>query len=658
MGNWWHPQLKRVADAGGLKDRMASSFRLVSIQPGTATNALSLELSHSTLDAIQPPFFEALSYVWGFPGNCVAAKVLFCQPDREASVVEEIPIRRNLADALIHLRHPSAPRIISERSQQVLLMGDVYRLASSTIAFLGPEADASSDALIFLEKAGGMVEVNFLSGDVRPSVIAKHCRELEWAHMHQPLPLSRQLLIAISHLLGCEWFERLWIRQEIGCAGRKGRIQCGHLSISWHFFCNAIFIMQRKPFTQGLISSGDMKTLQRRLGTADNVVLHARGGYGLLSLRKQVGHAKCADPRDRLYALLSQLPECDRSDITPDYARPVADIYTEATRNQIRRHKRLDIITDCELDERGSALHGAMPSWVPDWSVPKDSANIHDVTPEVFHVGPSCTYIDDFEIHATGVYVGRVASIIHFDGRKMYSEDDAETMRYLRTLLLDMANNPFIKTAKVSQQLIWKACCRVLWLNNFAERWVPPTAHEPSYHKCLAMIMTLVNQDFGAESTLIDGLPYDARFYLRRCRENCLSLALFITEDGHIGAAAESVAAGDEVIALFGCFTPMMLRSVGSRYRIVSACYLDSRMRGESWLGELPEHLYGVLNAAGSTQLTGAMYIDIGTGEKLKDPREEPFLLSLQDRGFLLKASMDELEQRGAWDILKRAGIY
>ncbi len=60
----------------------------------------------------------------------------------------------------------------------------------------------------------------------------------------------------------------------------------------------------------------------------------------------------------------------------------------------------------------------------------------------------------------------------------MYSDDgDDETIGYPRELLLALvAENRHLQSASRDRRLhSWETCCRrTLWLNNFAERWVPP----------------------------------------------------------------------------------------------------------------------------------------------------------------------------------------
>ncbi len=81
-------------------------------------------------------------------------------------------------------------------------------------------------------------------------------------------------------------------------------------------------------------------------------------------------------------------------------------------------------------------------------------------------------------------------------------------------------------------------------------------------------------------------------------------------------------------------------------------------MRGESLPGDLPDHLRGVMNGGGSTELRGAAYMDAETRViHQDDPRTEPFLLGLREKGLLTEASLEEPGRVGAWDVLGRAGL-
>jgi hypothetical protein len=85
--------------------------------------------------------YEALSYVWGSQEDTVVIKI-----DEQS-----FRVTRNLYSALVHLRDRSVQRVLwvdaicinqmdsAERSQQVMLMGTLYRSANQVNIWLGPK---------------------------------------------------------------------------------------------------------------------------------------------------------------------------------------------------------------------------------------------------------------------------------------------------------------------------------------------------------------------------------------------------------------------------------------------------------------------------------------------------------------------------------------
>ncbi|KIN08291.1 hypothetical protein OIDMADRAFT_98373, partial [Oidiodendron maius Zn] len=131
--------------------------------------------------------YEALSYVWGSLKNPKNAIM---------SDGSSISITNNLDIALRHLRYTTEDRQlwvdslcinqedIKEKNSQIPLMGSIYRLANRVLAWLGPEENDSGHALQIIDHVG------------------------------------RQELYCICSLFERPWFERIWIRQEIGLSTR------------------------------------------------------------------------------------------------------------------------------------------------------------------------------------------------------------------------------------------------------------------------------------------------------------------------------------------------------------------------------------------------------------------------------------------------------
>ena len=81
-----------------------------------------------------------------------------------------------------------------ERSQQVQQMGDIYRLATRVIAWVGIEADKSSQALQIMKRVGESIEVDWNDWCVTP-------KDNEW-----PLPLRKNE--KFNALIMRPWFGR------------------------------------------------------------------------------------------------------------------------------------------------------------------------------------------------------------------------------------------------------------------------------------------------------------------------------------------------------------------------------------------------------------------------------------------------------------------
>lgn len=103
-----------------------------------------------------PPSFKALSYAWG-------------PNDRTHSLFisgEEIKITSSLDAALRHLRHPTETVSLwidqicinqddaDEKTEQVALMSNIYRLADQVLVWLGSAADGSDELMDVWAKIG------------------------------------------------------------------------------------------------------------------------------------------------------------------------------------------------------------------------------------------------------------------------------------------------------------------------------------------------------------------------------------------------------------------------------------------------------------------------------------------------------------------------
>ncbi|KAH8685775.1 heterokaryon incompatibility protein-domain-containing protein, partial [Tricladium varicosporioides] len=117
------------------------AIRVLKLLPGGFGSPLKCEILE--VRKSEDPSFEALSYTWGEPVfPCIVQ-------DAKSNTV--IRITENLSDALNGLRYEATERILwidqicinqmdlPEKSHQVANMGDIYRIATKTLVWLGKD---------------------------------------------------------------------------------------------------------------------------------------------------------------------------------------------------------------------------------------------------------------------------------------------------------------------------------------------------------------------------------------------------------------------------------------------------------------------------------------------------------------------------------------
>ncbi|KAK0738107.1 heterokaryon incompatibility protein-domain-containing protein [Schizothecium vesticola] len=348
--------------------------------------------------------YEALSYVWGSENR--SHKVL-CDG-------HTLTVTRNCFLALKHLRLVSQARAlwvdaicidqssISERNQQVRLMGDIYKLSLTVLIWLG-EGDTKTDAILRrARKLDALCSFLYRSQLTRPlEAIACH--------------LFR--LIAISDLPR-EWFTRAWTFQELILANRPALVcgfssspwnERGFLQAWWRFPLNqvhpsfldkhpelvaclarllyyglrkrfAVFAPDQLPpnslqqkairteiFTGKTINPNDPKFARKRedYTMAGSMDPFAKGIlYSCQMLLTGVFQRKTVDPRDVVFCLHGIMSDLNFRLPEPDYSLPVSVIYENFAVSIMRRTNSLIILTTL-LGVFGTP---DWPTWVPELS--------------------------------------------------------------------------------------------------------------------------------------------------------------------------------------------------------------------------------------------------------------------------------------------------
>lgn len=566
--------------------------------------------------------FTALSYVWGSPEN---PKTIFVRnSDGEFGTLS---VTRNLEEALRHLRWTDKPRVMwidaicinqgdmDERSKQVIFMAQLYNLARDVVVWLGPERNDGEFALKMLKSWGDRIAVDWTKTSLK--ILDSHeDGQAEGGDADMELPLtakSTQLNYrqgwALYHLMNREWFERLWVRQEV-LADVPKSFRCGNAEFDSPALMRAIFMLQTKNIWINMAADFTLRFLQRRKLLYDLVVATA-DTRPLENLRFDLSGLSWGVPVDSIYASQNLLTALERNlDILPDYTLPAATVFQDVATKLVTYTEQLTLLHTCEL---GSKVIPELPSWVPDWSSQIKVAKMDLYWSASAWITAVCSFEPSPSgniLRAAGVRKATVRAVHDLatspqNGENMYFRTGIHMWDILQRE--DDLSAPYFGSSGGD---MWDAYTKTFAAEYCQERYnelldkiTLPQAREfikglkglPSHKEIQGYIRS-------------SGVPnissyLGAAFVLFRGR-SCIT-----TEEGYIGLAPQDTQPGDVISVILGCRMPMLLRPVvdavssqsqgteqesPTRWQVVGACYIPGLMNGEAIYGKLPEHVSSI----------------------------------------------------------------
>lgn len=261
--------------------------------------------------------FEALSYTWGNNEAYSTAIIENCTPvgadpplsgTISTAKQQKLPLSRNLTEAIKHLRYKHDERVMwidaicinqadtNEKQHQVPLMGRIYTLARRVVAWLGPEFPNTKLAFRKLDYLGRQLE--YVKGHFMPLPDAK---EPELYSKAKELPFDDDVWTALLELYSLDWFQRLWVLQEIQLGAPSTVLLCGKQQILWSIFKRA---SRRIHYT--LVGKlRDAKHLMTLIAEMCDP-LQEQTFEGILRMQHR---RACSDHKDRIYGIMNLAPD-------------------------------------------------------------------------------------------------------------------------------------------------------------------------------------------------------------------------------------------------------------------------------------------------------------------------------------------------------------
>ncbi|PLN79936.1 heterokaryon incompatibility protein-domain-containing protein [Aspergillus taichungensis] len=513
-------------------------------------------------DSPLSPFFEALSYVWGWPD--MADEVIIVSKSNHDEIEGIVRITANLDAALRHLRFEDRPRTLwidaicidqgdlNERSEQVQRMAQIYTQSQRVVVWLGeasPDSKLALDSLCHLGRQNVITKSNF-------GFRAPGAEYPDWWLPSYDIPFDDETWKAICSILDRAWFQRLWVFQEIQLASPRAVLQCGHDEGSWADVRASILCLKEKNQTF-------LSELVANLRKHFMLYLDWRGESFPLMMNS-VRRRLCSDERDLIYALLGLMTPTFASLVRPNYRLPAREVYKDVFLAHVKATQRLELISYCG---RGAEL--GSPTWVPNWVI-RDQydpnrglasgispAVISTPTLDILEVsGVSCGIIS----HAGGLAQGEADERVQM-ARTWYREG---TSWIEESGFRGNSNVPF-RDAFASMLLeggvgdvypeIISVTCR-----GWSKKWVA---------------MCEEDRKLSADDVMADP-------ELFRCAQLITWSRFVTTAEGYIGLAPRATQPGDIIAVLLGSNTPVVLRPKGDRrFSVIGSCYVHGLMHGE-----------------------------------------------------------------------------
>jgi hypothetical protein len=584
-----HPDISQLLPYEYRPLQTPRTIRVLELAPGSDDDPLTCVLTHVNLD--DAPKYIGLSYTWEDSQkrqNIRIGDSRLSITDSLHSALKDVracDMRRDRnqilwADALCINQDN-----VTERNQQVAIMGDIYRRAFAVITYIGPETDDSRAALRlaqslqeFSERRGGgtwrdahdMLEENFARHGFPPA------QDPTWN--------------ALRLLMNRPWSSRVWIVQE-SLLNENLLMLCGRTAISWgllgtlaHLSVNSrIPRLHTGNFGRGM----DLLIAQNNLHNYAKDESHQQDTF--YELLRMCHPFLSSDPRDKVFAMLGVARDGEKVGIVPDYNEPAESVYTNVAIRLIQVYPTLDLFSSVYVDKDKSI---PLPTWVPDWSTfpesPYEPFVNHPILPRYGLNRASADSPSHFEFSADHTQLSVKGAIIdhisHVDDKIAAHEAGLtgvfacfpfliDQLDRLSTLpLYAQGDHSNIATGKTLLQDILRCHCDPAH-PSFAESFIEAGLRLDAALSGRSDISTSVNPN---KLKMLQELV--AAFH-----STVANRRFFATQQGFIGLGPPNTHPGDLACILLGGRFPFVLREAGRNFELIGESYVHGMMKGEAF---------------------------------------------------------------------------
>jgi hypothetical protein len=317
----------------------------------------------------------------------------------------------------------------------------------------------------------------------------------------------------------------------------------------------------------------------------------------LLDLLRIGCNFACRDPRDKVYALLGLASE--NLGIVPDYEKRPARVFVDTALRILQSSSNLDL-----LNHVGGSKEIELPSWVPDWSVPKTRFLLNSrfifSTECVEHCASADTTSEvEFDAdHSILIARGIIIDSIRYSAGDptinvsgVAQEPDQILVEYPRMM------EAFQKICKVFNYQTHTGHIPAELLNSLSrtittDRAVLRDVEGGNAKTCFLAYLKMCQFRYEKARFKINGESMPRGEYNSTTQAEGLQFlkhsliaegrSLCVTTSGRLCLAPSETMVGDKVTILYGGKTPYILRPIGEIFEFVGESYVHGLMKGEA----------------------------------------------------------------------------
>ncbi|KAK5694309.1 hypothetical protein LTR97_009931 [Elasticomyces elasticus] len=395
-------------------------------------------------------------------------------------------------------------------------------------------------------------------------------------------------LNAMVSFYASTWFKRLWIVQEAALP-RSSTCYCGDIEISLaHVLLCASWVVFKGSVTPQIrdLKAIDFDGLFFASGIWEMAdVEHGPYSHWQLAVQELLRRYKdmsAYESRDHVYAFLGlyrRMFQNIPTQLTPDYRKPLQDVFREATRYAIEESDILDTLFQVYRDPQNPTDCHTWPTWVPHWH--RRSEQEHKILTDTANASEgkklellSLMPVNEFVLSVRGILVDYVQAIVPTLSTEALTLDDVKKIAVnFRSVLQASSSTP----DALIEELVAMTICT-------GEDTLGQRGNSSYAIESLQSFQHHQRQNTRPPRSDGDSSETMAYHLWSRAQLTCNHHNFFVTRKGCAGVGSQLTEPGDVIAVLYGCEQPAILRPLHEtgHYEMLGLAYVHGIMDGEA----------------------------------------------------------------------------